>query len=541
MKSLGILIFSMSLLVSSLGFAEDGGPIGSVPAEGLVNGSTEQNNGTGTEVGNNLNLPGVGTLEEAIAKFNKKNATNSSEDARMNVSSEGYTDDAQKVKAATSMLVQEAQKMPVLGVMVNNPESLKSLDSAASWYSNGHGSCVKTQGAASYICSEKTSPKLHETLNQVNTYMNAFGAIAGVNDSCNAAGNAMATVKAGLTAYVTACSTARAACELSCSTVQSNLKRILEIVNAHESFSCSVNPKTPAIQMETALSACADFIALRDAKFEEIKAIANKDNDEKGTIDAERKSVALKNVACTYSYANMVASALTGIASMVDSMKQASRCDEASRGTASANKADICSDSTKAKSEECVCRNPQSPECLCFKNPRTPGCTNTLQKSAQNGESNSAKTGATDKNNLQGKIDGSGLRNPAEAGLNAGNPNGGGDGGGNLPTGGGAGLGSSSGGSDATPTSASSTKKPLDANILGGAGGGGGGSWNSSSISGSSSSKYRAYLPGGAKDPNKGMAGQEIWAREVTGAGGKSNWEKVKDRYRDNKNTLLNN
>lgn len=186
-------------------------------------------------------------------------------------------------------------------------------------------------------------------------------------------------------------------------------------------------------------------------------------------------SVALKNVACTYSYANMVASAVTGIASMIDSIKQASQCDEASRGTTSVNK-DICSDSIKAK------------------NPRTPGCANTLQKSTQIGGSNSIKTATTDKNNSQAKVDGISLRNPADTLVaNVGSPNGNGSGE-NLPTGGG----------------------------------------------GGSSSQYREYLPGGTKDPNKGIAGQEMLVREVTGPGGKSNWEKVKNRYRDNKNTLLN-
>ena len=41
-----------------------------------------------------------------------------------------------------------------------------------------------------------------------------------------------------------------------------------------------------------------------------------------------------------------------------------------------------------------------------------------------------------------------------------------------------------------------------------------------------------------AKDP--AMNGNS-WANEVTGQGGKSNWEKVRDRYKDNNTSLLNN
>jgi hypothetical protein len=109
--------------------------------------------------------------------------------------------------------------------------------------------------------------------------------------------------------------------------------------------------------------------------------------------------------------------------------------------------------------------------------------------------------------------------------------------------GGGAGLGGVGGGSGSgrDPADDKTGQKALNANILGGGGGGGGGGGWGARGGGSDSSKgYRSYLPGGDKDPNK-MAGQQSWTKEVTGQGGKSNWEKVKDRYRDNKSTLLSN
>ncbi|MEN0059187.1 MAG: hypothetical protein AAGB31_10170, partial [Bdellovibrio sp.] len=55
------------------------------------------------------------------------------------------------------------------------------------------------------------------------------------------------------------------------------------------------------------------------------------------------------------------------------------------------------------------------------------------------------------------------------------------------------------------------------------------------------SENYKEYMPGGSKDPNRGMLGEQAWKKEVTGQAGKSNWEKVKDRYQDNKSSLLGN
>lgn len=46
-------------------------------------------------------------------------------------------------------------------------------------------------------------------------------------------------------------------------------------------------------------------------------------------------------------------------------------------------------------------------------------------------------------------------------------------------------------------------------------------------------SPYAAYLPGREKDPHRGIAGESAWRKEVTGAGGRSNWSKLKERYQD--------
>ncbi|MFN7453752.1 MAG: hypothetical protein ACK5RO_03740, partial [Pseudobdellovibrionaceae bacterium] len=77
----------------------------------------------------------------------------------------------------------------------------------------------------------------------------------------------------------------------------------------------------------------------------------------------------------------------------------------------------------------------------------------------------------------------------------------------------------------------------------GGGGGGGGGGAGGGGFGGSgndpSSSAYKAFMPGGAKDPSRSVAAQGAGSNEVTLGGGKSNFQKVRERYSENYSGLL--
>jgi hypothetical protein len=122
-----------------------------------------------------------------------------------------------------------------------------------------------------------------------------------------------------------------------------------------------------------------------------------------------------------------------------------------------------------------------------------------------------------------------------------------GSGGGSSGTSGSGGIGGL-GSSASQPTAADrkagaadASKSKLNTNILSGydGGGGGGGSRGGGGSSSNKDSQYNAYLPGGAKDPSRGIASKTFANGEITGSGSKSNWEKVHERYTDNKPTLL--
>jgi|GEM_PF-1438993 len=390
--------------------------------------------------------------------------------------------------------------------------------------------CVSRHDAAAGACLEHLSGNMIDTVTTLNTLMSTLGMVA-VKDNCDNFSKAMDIAKKGMTAYTAACGTMKAGCGMSCVGARKSLERLKAIV-AKEQANAKCNPASATACNQAALSSYKT--SLTD--------ISNGIQEELN--QAEKKSMAGKAQLCTQKYAQLLTSALAGIASLLNSINQGNKCEEQSQGNDPTTTADVCADPAKAKTEECVCKNPNAQECICLRNPRTPGCSNELQKPGETSTGTQITTGATDKTNVTansgdvGNLGGNpGMttpdipKNESSASLPG------------APTGGSAGLGggsSGSGGGDSGKGDAS--RKGLDANILAGTGGGGGGGgWGAYGGSGGSD-KYRAYLPGGAKDPSRGVAGQQqAWTKEVTGQGGKSNWEKVKERYRDNRNTLLNN
>ncbi|QDK39441.1 hypothetical protein [Bdellovibrio sp. NC01] len=442
-------------------------------------------------------------------------------------SPEGYTQDAQNLVAAVKAI--ETAAKAVVDGKVDELPVIEKLSSAASYYGNLHGTCVKTQATAKWLCREETSPDLQNTLNKINPLMALFNTVA-VKDACDTFGKVMTMAQAGLTAYTAACSAARASCESSCSTVFNNIKQINDLAS-----------KMTGACEDIQAGACSNYKNTFTTNIKTIVQVASKETNEKeATLP---KSIASKNKACTYTYGDMLVSAGTGILSVVRSLNQAQQCGDETNGSSTAANTPTADTAEKCSKPE----NAQLPECLCIANPRLPGCANGLQKAGENStigtmsalsspNANSANKNGLSGADLSGGAAAGDERKVASDSSGSGAPG--------APMGGGAGLGGSGGGGSGTgaPTGDANGKKGLDANILGGAsgGGGGGGSWGMSGGSGSSDSKLRGYLPGGAQDPNK-MAGQGNWTKEVTGQGGKSNWEKVRDRYRDNNTTLLNN
>lgn len=445
----------------------------------------------------------------------------------------GYTKEAAELKKAVDKLLGEMKKTEAAHGFFPNVNQIKSFVEAVTYYERFHGSCVKTQSAASGLCREETSPQLQSKLQEINLIMSGATQML-VNDACSNFAKAMKLAQTGLTLYTSACSTARVACESACTTVNKNLKRIAD-AKMVTAFKCEVPPAVSADPNlgPAAETACKAFDAAVKAMNVNVTGLVEMEND---LAKGNTKSIAAKSKACDYEYPKMLTSAGLGIIASIQGMKQGQACDEQTDGTGGKVADNL---QTKCAAAE----NATLPECICYANPRTPGCANSYQKPGEAAASG-LTAGNMSNRSPSTALGGTGFSggDSSETSLGSkpeGDVSGGGVG---APTGGGPGLGGSGGGFGNGANKEEVAKKALDANILGGSGGGGGGGggWNFSGSSGSGE-KYRAYLPGGVKDPNKGLAGQQSWRNEVTGQGGKSNWEKVKDRYRDNKNSLLNN
>jgi hypothetical protein len=107
------------------------------------------------------------------------------------------------------------------------------------------------------------------------------------------------------------------------------------------------------------------------------------------------------------------------------------------------------------------------------------------------------------------------------------------------PDGGGGGAGGGAGSGNNGAQDGAGVAKRLNTNILGGGfgGGGGGGGGSAGPGYGEVDPKLKDYMPGAKNDPNRTIASQ--LAKEVTPEAGRSNWEKVKLRYRDNYSSLI--
>ncbi|MGZ3771189.1 MAG: hypothetical protein ACXWRG_16185 [Bdellovibrio sp.] len=404
-------------------------------------------------------------------------------------------------------------------------------------YLDNKESCVDSHKGAAWACLEFLSDHMIEGAAALSA-VSALGGMA-IKDTCSKFSSAMDIASKALSAYTAACGIAKLSCGGWCG---SALEGLDGIIKTNGELSCAPKPGLPPTQIETANQTCRNFKEKYRNDVASLKQHAETDRNAKNNI-----SVAGKDALCKEKYTQLAISAVAGIASLAKSIMQGKNCEK-----------NTAADVTKLAAVQPTvdqCADPKNaslPDCICAKNPRTPGCGNTFQKPGDSSVSRLAASamgpGGSASNNAKnglGGLDGNSGLPPVDTS----NFNGSGDGGGGAgaPMGGGsAGLsGGGSGGGGGNGAGANgSGGGGLDLSKYGSGfagGGGGAGRYGGGYSSGSGSSKYGAYLPGGAKDPTRGLAGQQAWTNEVTGQGGKSNWEKVKERYHDNKGSLINN
>jgi hypothetical protein len=372
--------------------------------------------------------------------------------------------------------------------------------------------CEAAKASASTACLESLSPDLQNGIAAINGLMSGADML-GVNNVCSKYRKAMDLAKTAMTAYSAACAYFKYTCDTTCQTSAKTITQSSTQLNAE------------AIKMAA--------LAPHDPNREDLP---NVKLDQATLASMQKENVASQAVCGSYKL--QLASAAIGGAALMKKFTTAQKCEEdSSTVNCALTPMDpkcvvVAVDCTKSENNTKI-------ECICLKNPRTAGCGgdastsgNSVMASSQGSLRSSTSSDALPDPNFSVSQD---LSPSLKAGDIPGSGAGGGAGGGAAP-----GSGSSGGKGADNAKGGVQTKSGFNTNILSGDSGGGGGGGGYRGGGGSTDSdNYKAYLPGGAKDPTRALASPNQGAVDVTGSGGADNWTKVTNRYRDNKPTLM--
>lgn len=356
-------------------------------------------------------------------------------------------------------------------------------------------SCVQKANMAMYACLANFSPHVNNAV-MLATALSAMSGTMSTSDACSKSKETMKKINAALALYNSACVGAKLLCQSSCGkalTAATNAASGATTGSAVEVTACSTNvPLITKVQTN-----CEGYGMNLAAAGAAAMAIYSQSNAAK---QCEKDTT---NVVCAPGDTRPACAQVSGGGQLDCSLAE----------------------------------NAQKPECICQRFPNQAGCP---------GGGSGGGTGGV--GSLQGNSAGAGSGSgfgdlSIEGGFDSTIP----DVRGANGTGGGSGAGGGSGGGSGADGGAAAAKpteaaKRMNTNILGGSDGGGGGGGRRGSASSDDSfrsSSLGAFLPGGAKDPNRGVASGGAAAAGISGAGGKSNWQKVNERYIDNRSGFL--
>ncbi len=374
--------------------------------------------------------------------------------------------------------VRQGSKLPVTSAI--GKAKMQSLEASAN-------SCAGAGSSAKNFCIVSLNSTMQKAAATIGILMGAASTIATVNGACSKFAEATKIAQLALTAYNTMCGMAQQSCSSACSAYKAEIKEAVSVVGN----SIELNAKNDAIMIET--------------------------------LGADATALSMK---CE-GYKLNLAAAGAGLTTILASSALNDSCK---KETAAVDCAKDPMNASCAKALDCSKpENASNTSCICLKTPNTPGCSgyagsNQNQVPQAVDDSNSELEIPALNTNVGGADTAAAIPPPSPTGNGVAPGGGGGGGGGGL----------SGGGTDGS--SAPQKAKPgLNTNILSGydGGGGGGGFRGGNGSSGSSDSGLNAYLPNGSKDPARQPATQLFGNGQVTGAGSKSNFEKVNERYGD--------
>ncbi len=406
--------------------------------------------------------------------------------------------------------------------------------------------CESRYPKAVRMCASELSPEIQNFSKIAPTLIAGAATLA---DQCSGMAKYANLGQIAVTAFNGICSGAKVFCNNSCGVAARNAKMLagmVETIRAKIRTEC-----TPASVDNNLLFNCGGAsgsgrVTISYSSIDDFNTAVVQDSNEQLESSGEYgvQSAAFRNSKCN-DVALQVGSSIPAVIQYFQQANaDADKCKKDSEG-GTGNEISVAA-------LDCMGRDANTPECICIKNPRTTGCANGYSNGSQDYTLSSGGLAATSAR--AGNAMGAGTTNSLGGGFatQSAYPGGPNDYSGKAKSGGAgsAGGGGGSGGGKAGIAAGSAGGNPLAAtaanklDISGdeaSAGGGGGGRGRSGSGYGSGGSRYgglNAYAPGGAKDPNRKLAGWSL-PKDITGQSGKSNWEKVRDRYNDNRPSLM--
>lgn len=364
--------------------------------------------------------------------------------------------------------------------------------------------CNSRTSLARGVCLTSMNPKIAAASTAITAILAGVEAM-GQKQACEKFGGAMDIAKAAMTAYTAGCGAARLACTMSCE----NLKR--DIGAAVLRLQAKAAAYTEAGNTTGASAASTDAKRLGEIAEGELKM----PSDPSTSLLAQCDKYQLK-----------IAAGAMGLVNIIQSAKGGKNCENA---TASNETSTLdCSKPENAKVVECMCRtNPTLAGCA----GAGPGSNDPYQNLAGDYSESSSSSDSNVDLSATPSIDTTSAFGSADLGSGgaAGFNNGGGGQGGIAGN-----------GSGKAADGGKGTGRGLNKNILSGyEGGSGGGKGGAGYSDDGYANQFKAFMPGGEKDPTRNPANAVFAGGQVTGAGSKSNWEKVSERYQANRPTMV--
>lgn len=408
------------------------------------------------------------------------------------------------------------------GSLISN--SVKGLKSTCqkNFPTYGQACNAKYNGAAG-ICNPDTNSEL---MSKTLMIQGLLGTVQGsINDSCSVFSKAMSLGKAAMSAYTTYCSTVQKLCDSACGEA---VTKIQEVESAIAPTEAAVN-ECVAVGPE----GNPDYAnCLKDqATLKTISALIKKE------LTTSPPTIAAKSKVCKIDMMSLMGMGLVNIAALAQSKALSDQCDKESK----ANSATATTAATDTTVDCALAANADKPICICKANPRLKGCEGVSTSLATNSTMSTGGSGSTSGKGLSG-----GVNNGTDSAINKQFPSDLAKTNKNDGTSSGSGYGGSSAGlspsSDGTVGNADAQlgkNSTGNANILSGDSSGGGGGYRFGLGSGSSAARNLARNVAGTTGA-KGKLSAMDWTNQVTSNAGKSNFDKIKVRYIENRTSLLN-